>query len=169
MTAAITPPTGSTQLTAARNRRALRLIEGGSDPVAHNSAMLASLRAVASLPAAAPVISAEPPTLATVHRLPVRPNASLYLRRRLMVVTVIAALVLGFWSMASQPTNSASAINAQESITVVVEPGDTLWGIATSLNPNGNTRALVSQLTDLAGSASLQPGQMLEIPGAWLN
>ena len=52
---------------------------------------------------------------------------------------------------------------------VVVQPGDTLWGIASALAPEGDPRALVDQLSDLAGGSQIQPGQQLVVPVHWLD
>ncbi|NDH12212.1 MAG: LysM peptidoglycan-binding domain-containing protein [Actinobacteria bacterium] len=51
----------------------------------------------------------------------------------------------------------------------VVQPGDTLWGIASALAPEGDPRALVDQLIDLAGGSQIQPGQQLVVPLHWLD
>ncbi|HAI64907.1 MAG TPA: hypothetical protein DCM13_08500 [Acidimicrobiaceae bacterium] len=56
-----------------------------------------------------------------------------------------------------------------ESVSVVVQPGDTLWGIASALAPEGDPRALVDQLSDLAGGSQIQPGQQLVVPLHWLD
>jgi len=174
MTAAITPSIGS-PYPAPESRQNLRLVDSSANE--SRLASLPSLRAVAGLPQLAPVV-VEPvePVLATVHRLPVPTNPVMYQRRRLMVVAVVTALLIGLASMLSQPSAgdagssvANSTVASGESVTVVVAPGDTLWAIANDVNPNGNTRALVDQLVDLAGSASLQPGQTLTIPSSWLN
>jgi nucleoid-associated protein YgaU len=49
---------------------------------------------------------------------------------------------------------------------VIVQSGDTLWSIATSLGGDGDVRGLVDEiqrLNDLDGAA-LVPGQVLELP-----
>lgn len=168
MTAAITPPIESAT-SSLQGSQTLRLIDGDNQP-AHWPA-LPSLRAVAAIPQLAPV-NDEPQDneLATVHRLPVRQSAAVYRQRRLMVASVLVALLLGVVSMLSQPSSTGSpVVGPDETVTVVVSPGDTLWGIASEVNPNGNTRALVTRLADLAGSTTLQVGQTLTIPGSWLS
>lgn len=47
----------------------------------------------------------------------------------------------------------------------VVQPGDTLWGIATSLQSEGDLRPLVDELARRAGPGGLQPGQRLSLDG----
>ncbi|MDG2112656.1 MAG: LysM domain-containing protein [Actinomycetota bacterium] len=47
---------------------------------------------------------------------------------------------------------------------VVVQPGDTLWSIARSVQPKGDVRPLVQRLSELNGGAALQVGQALYLP-----
>ena len=108
--------------------------------------------------------------LATVHHLPVVHRDEVYRRRRLVVLALLVGLVLGIVSfMGSADATPTPEGQLAESVTVVVQPGDTLWGIATELDPDGDPRALVDRLVDLAGSSALQPGQQLVIPGHWLG
>jgi hypothetical protein len=46
----------------------------------------------------------------------------------------------------------------------VVQPGDTMWGIARSLQPEGDVRAVVSRLVRANGGPDLQVGQRLALP-----
>ena len=116
----------------------------------------------------APVVdpAAEAAPLATVHHLPVRRPAAVYRRRRLLVVAVVLGLLLGVVSFVQQadatPTPEGQLA---ESITVVVQPGDTLWGIAATLDPDADPRRLVAELERIAGEGTLQPGQQLVVPG----
>lgn len=48
----------------------------------------------------------------------------------------------------------------------IVRPGDTLWGIATSLEPGRDVRPLVDQLQAEVGSSPLQPGEAVPIPAS---
>jgi hypothetical protein len=45
----------------------------------------------------------------------------------------------------------------------VVQPGDTYWTIARSLQPGGDVRALVDKLSAEHGGAPLQPGEQLAL------
>jgi LysM repeat protein len=45
----------------------------------------------------------------------------------------------------------------------VVQPGDTLWSIASSLT-DGDIRSFVDELVDLNGAASVDVGQRLVLP-----
>jgi len=46
----------------------------------------------------------------------------------------------------------------------VVQPGDTLWGIARHLDPNGDPRPLVDTLAREVHGRPLQVGQQLSVP-----
>ncbi len=113
---------------------------------------------------------AEVAPLAVVYRLPVADQANVYRRRRLAALAIVAGLVLGVVSFIQQadatPTPEGQL---NESVSVVVQPGDTLWGIASALAPEGDPRALVGQLSDLAGGSQIQPGQQLVVPVHWLD
>lgn len=88
-----------------------------------------------------------------------------YRRRRLGVLAVVIGLLLGLASFGRQADATPSAeLRVADAVVVIVQPGDTLWGITQSLAPDSDPRPLVSALTDLAGSSSLQPGQQLIIP-----
>ena len=60
---------------------------------------------------------------------------------------------------------SASAASGGAATQVTVEAGDTLWSIARRIQPTGDVRPLVDQLVATNGTAPLQPGQQLTIPG----
>jgi LysM repeat protein len=51
-------------------------------------------------------------------------------------------------------------------VAVTVQPGDTLWGIASSVDPGADPRALIAEIRDVNGLAQsgLTPGQVLQVP-----
>jgi nucleoid-associated protein YgaU len=52
--------------------------------------------------------------------------------------------------------------------TVVVEPGDTLWGLAREIDAAADPRPLVAAIVELNGlrsGAEIQPGDVLVVPG----
>ena len=93
-------------------------------------------------------------------------SPEIYRRRRLAVVAVVIGLVLGLASFGRQADATPSAeAQAAEAVLVVVQPGDTLWTIADALVDNADPRPLVAELSEIAGGAAIQPGQLLRIPG----
>ena len=101
----------------------------------------------------------------------VRPDRPLspevYRRRRLAVLALVVGLVLGLASFGrSADATPTPESRAAEAVLVVVQPGDSLWSIAESLAPGSDPRPLVVELREIAGPGSLQPGQLLTIPGS---
>jgi len=104
----------------------------------------------------------------------VRVTPATYRRRRLAVallalgVVVVAAragVALGGSPLAAPERRPASsALPAGGAASVVVEPGDTLWSIATRLAPADDPRPLVDELSDARGGAPLQPGERVRLP-----
>lgn len=114
-----------------------------------------------------------------------------YLRRRvvagLALLAVVVAVCLGIRTLASRGDGTASlpavtpqslsidnaAINpvsldlslayVQGTDFYIVQQGDTLWSIASSLT-DGNLRNYVDELVDLNGGASVDIGQRLVLP-----
>ncbi len=128
------------------------------------------------------LFSPQPPSLSSPAREPrvladgldagltVRQPAEVYRVRRLVVVAIAFGLVLGVMSFGRQADAALTPeARAADAVVVIVQPGDTLWGIAQTLRPADDPRGLVDQLSELAGSTSLQPGQEIVIPGHLLG
>ncbi|GJM38389.1 MAG: hypothetical protein DHS20C19_17560 [Acidimicrobiales bacterium] len=99
---------------------------------------------------------------------PVTPEV--YRRRRLVVVAVVVGLVLGIASFGrSADATSTPEAEAAAAVLVVVQPGDTLWSIAETLAPGTDPRPIVAELREIAGPGSLQPGQLLSVPGSLVD
>lgn len=104
-----------------------------------------------------------------------RPRPSrVVLRRRWTVVvglSLVAALavlmgvraLLGLGA-GSPATSSVGPFQPAAAHVVIVRPGDTLWSIATALEPHADVRPLVDQLSDEVGGRALQVGQRLSVP-----
>jgi nucleoid-associated protein YgaU len=114
------------------------------------------------------------PRSAGVRRpTPVRPSrrnraAAVYRRRRCVAAAVglgvimaagQAGVALGGSPLASAGRRPPAA--TPEVVTVVVEPGDTLWSIAHRLAPRAETREVVDALVEARGTASIVPGETL--------
>jgi nucleoid-associated protein YgaU len=85
-----------------------------------------------------------------------------------LILTVLAAAAISAGALAGlapAPAQAPAAASSQAGSTVVVQAGDTLWSIARQLEPTGDVRPVVDQLVELNGSAPLQPGQRVVVPG----
>jgi Tfp pilus assembly protein FimV len=103
-------------------------------------------------------------------RRPAAPRAAqVRLTRRGRLTVFLASLVavlalgiaLGAGSMASEEPGTPTPTR-----TVVVGPGDTLWGIAGELASDGEVRAMVDRIEGLNAldTAMVQSGQRLRVP-----
>lgn len=85
-------------------------------------------------------------------------------RGRLVVFlgALTVALAMAFW----WGTGSAATERPEPTETIVVGSGDTLWGIAGEVAPEGEVADMVAHIQELNGleSGSLQAGQRLQIP-----
>lgn len=111
------------------------------------------------------------------------PPTSTFWRRRLMVLLVLTSVVVGahlLVSAAISGSDERSVVTASSAADAsfvapnsepiapavyVVRPGDTMWSIATRLQPEGDVRQLVDQLTERAGGSGLQAGQRIALDG----
>ncbi|HEV2360585.1 MAG TPA: LysM peptidoglycan-binding domain-containing protein [Acidimicrobiales bacterium] len=71
-------------------------------------------------------------------------------------------------ALAGQRTAPATALlpgaTLRGGATYVARAGDTLWGIALRVDPNGDPRPIVAALSNELGGATLQPGDLLTLP-----
>lgn len=96
-----------------------------------------------------------------------------YRRRRLVAAIVLVALVVAIVLLASAalsriaggaPSAAGAPSSPAATSSVVVEPGDTLWSIASAIAPDVDVRVTVDRLAALNGSAPLVEGQELVLP-----
>ena len=92
-------------------------------------------------------------------------------RRGRVVVAVAAALLLAALSLviaaSAQATNHPVARAAQQNLTqVTVRPGQSLWSVAESADPDADTRVVIQQIVELNGltGAVVFAGQRLWVP-----
>jgi hypothetical protein len=134
------------------------------------------LRAVPDLPsdpAALPGLG-QRPHLRLVADLPVRPSRVRYMVRRLVAALVLVAALAGSWAALSVmssielPPGSTSSVAMPQIVSgesvYVAGPGDTLWKIARALQPTGDVRPLVRELSELNGGSGLEVGQPVRLP-----
>ena len=93
-----------------------------------------------------------------------------YRRRRLVVATLILSVLLG-GRVAADLVGSGPLAAPEPAQPVligervhIVQPGDTLWTIARSLQPSGDVRRLVDALAARRHGAALQVGERIALP-----
>ena len=100
------------------------------------------------------------------------PTPAIYRRRRLAVAVVLGLLVSALSLLGGEligrvtGTAGSSVVEASaEPVAYVVQPGDTLWSIAATINPEGrDVRRTVDHLVAANGGAALEPGQLVLLP-----
>jgi nucleoid-associated protein YgaU len=87
-------------------------------------------------------------------------------RRLATVLALAAGVALGSWVGPLVSGGGASDLRLAGGTSVVVEPGDTLWSIASSLDGDSDVRTLIDEIQELNGldGAELVPGQKLQLP-----
>jgi hypothetical protein len=106
---------------------------------------------------------------------PGRPGRVTYIRRRvaaagvvvLLMVLVAIAADAALARIGGGPLTTTGATTGQEPVASqewVVRPGDTIWTIAQAIDPRGDVRPLVDQLSAEVGNAALYPGEVIQLP-----
>lgn len=91
------------------------------------------------------------------------PGLRMTRRGRLVVLAVALMVVLlpGAWR-----AMATAQVEGPETVAVIVQPGDTLWGIAAAIDPGADPRVLIAEIRELNAmtQSGLVPGQVLVIP-----
>jgi hypothetical protein len=103
-----------------------------------------------------------------------RVRAAQIRRRRLHLVGVVASVGLaaaiwfGISAVAAQSQGRLQvlpgSVKTAHGYLYRVQPGDTVWSIATELDPNGDPRSLVGQIESEIGGTDLQAGTQVLVP-----
>ncbi|MDQ0676514.1 hypothetical protein QFZ36_004075 [Pseudarthrobacter siccitolerans] len=120
------------------------------------------------------------PQLLSVHQLmaqPARPAPlpPLRLTRRGKIVLIgiplvlLAALLLslaGFFNSPAKASDSAADLSLTPTVTVTVQPGQSLWAIAGTVDPERDARDVVADIVQLNNLTAgvVHPGQQLYVP-----
>ena len=111
--------------------------------------------------------SAQRPAAPVPPALPARGGVRLTRRGRLTLVLLVAALVAVVMVIGAASVSAVtSAPAAPATATVVVQPGQTLWGLAEQVAPNEDPREVIKRISDLNALTSpiVAPGQSLVVP-----
>jgi predicted Zn-dependent protease len=88
--------------------------------------------------------------------------------RAVLIGTAATLLLVAFWLTANPGAHAGSGTveRPAKTQTVTVEPGDTLWSIASRARPSADPRVTVQRIIDLNGLAGsvVQPGQRIALP-----
>jgi hypothetical protein len=97
-------------------------------------------------------------------------SAPVRLTRRGRVVVVLAVMVLAVLAGFTIGRGSSLAVGAGATHArhVVVEPGESLWSVATRVAPTRDPRAVVADLEALnhLSSPTVEPGERLAVPAS---
>jgi nucleoid-associated protein YgaU len=87
-------------------------------------------------------------------------------RRVAVVLALASGVAVGSWLGPLLSHGGEGDLRLAGVESVVVQPGDTLWSIATSLGGDGDVRAVVDEIQELndLNGAALVPGQTLLLP-----
>ena len=98
-----------------------------------------------------------------------QPTTQIYIRRRLLVLAVLLAVVVGVWLgagsvRATRGGEPAAPSAGRSAVTYMVHPGDTLWSIAAKYHGTADQADYVDALVQRNGGTIVQVGQVLTLP-----
>lgn len=100
--------------------------------------------------------------------VPLPSRSVVYRRRRVAVGLALVILGALLWTLATWVTNSTVGMSPVEANRNesgfrihVVQPGETLWSIATELSTGGDVRDTVDRFAELNGGSAISVGQRL--------
>ncbi len=100
----------------------------------------------------------------SLHAVPPLERASPGAGRLLGALVLVAVLVAAVGYLLAQPALDPTGAIAVQDQAHVVTTGETMWSIATEVAPAGEAATYVERLVAVNGSATVTPGQVLELP-----
>lgn len=88
---------------------------------------------------------------------------------RLVLTIALVAVALAVLMLVGSPAESTGAPHHPTAVTVVVEPGQTLWDIAQEVAPDEDPRVVIADILDLnalTDAGSIRAGQPLYVPAS---
>jgi LysM repeat protein len=104
-----------------------------------------------------------------------QPRLRLTRRGRIVLIglplVLLAALLISLGGLLNSPAKAADTANGlsvTETVTVTVQPGESLWAIAVSAAPNRDARDTIADIVQLNNleNGKVMPGQQLFVPSA---
>jgi hypothetical protein len=88
--------------------------------------------------------------------------------RLTLVLSVMTLLVFAGFSLGRGSSLAASRTRPPAQHSVVVEPGETLWSVATRIEPHADPRRVVADIEarNHLSSAAVEPGELLLVPAS---
>jgi hypothetical protein len=99
----------------------------------------------------------------TSRRLHRRRVATALVVLGLLVLLALPVAALGGRPLDGHPSAPPAGTSGHQ-VTYVVQPGDTLWSIASRLDPGRDPRPLVRELASRIGSQVVYPGERIVLP-----
>lgn len=96
-----------------------------------------------------------------------RPSQATFVRRRVMVAVLGVTLMIAGWvGLGGAAPSSAARPAGQIAVapTYVVQPGDTMWSIASRHAGDGSHTRYVDALVELNGGTRITAGQQILLP-----
>jgi LysM repeat protein len=84
----------------------------------------------------------------------------------LVLLAVVLLSLSGFFNSPAKASDSAAGLAVTPTVTVTVQPGQSLWAIAGTVAPDRDARDVVADIVQLnnLGAGSVIPGQQLFVP-----
>ncbi|MDD2220955.1 MAG: LysM peptidoglycan-binding domain-containing protein [Clostridia bacterium] len=86
----------------------------------------------------------------------------------ILCLLLICGCAVLFNILSSESASASEEYSAQAAVSVIVDQGDSLWGLIKEYNPNynGDMRKMVREVKELngLGSVAIYPGDIIVIP-----